>query len=58
MRLVANQDVWRSCFAHPDRKVQEANMGPIWDWQDPGGHNIGPMNFAIWAHMTDRHPIV
>ena len=32
----------------PDRKVQGANMGPIWDRQDPGGPHVGPMNFAIW----------
>ena len=25
-----------------------ANMGPIWDRQDPGGPHVGSMNFAIW----------
>ena len=34
----------RAC---PDSKVHEANMGPIWGWQDPGGPHVGPMNFAI-----------
>ena len=34
---------------HPDRKVHGANMGPIWDRQDPGEPHVGPMNFAIWA---------
>ena len=24
-------------------------MGPIWGWQDPGGPNFGPMNFAVWV---------
>ena len=24
-----------------------ANMGPIWVPQDPGGPQVGPMNFAI-----------
>ena len=33
----------------PDSKVHEANMGPIWGRQDPGGPHVGPMNFAIWA---------
>ena len=33
----------------PDSKVYWANMGPIWDWQDPGGPHVGPMNLAIWA---------
>ena len=23
-------------------------MGPIWGRQDPGGPQVGPMNFAIW----------
>ena len=32
----------------PDSKVHGANMGPIWGQQDPGGHHVGPMNFAIW----------
>ena len=31
----------------PDSKVHEANMGPIWGRQDPGGPQVGPMNFAI-----------
>ena len=25
-------------------------MGPIWGWQDPGGPNVGPVNFVIWDH--------
>ena len=24
-------------------------MGPFWGRQDPGGPNVGPMNFATWA---------
>ena len=35
-------------FTIPDNKVHEANMGPIWGRQDPGGPYVGPMNFAIW----------
>ena len=31
----------------PDNKVHGANMGPIWGRQDPGGPQVGPMNFAI-----------
>ena len=31
----------------PDSKVHGANMGPIWGRQDPGGPNVGAMNFAI-----------
>ena len=23
-------------------------MGPIWGQQDPGGHHVGPLKFAIW----------
>ena len=33
----------------PINKVHGANMGPIWDRQDPGGPHVGPMNFAIWV---------
>ena len=33
----------------PDRKSHEANMGPIWGRQDPGGPHICPMNFAFWV---------
>ena len=36
----------------PDSKVHEANMGPIWGRQDPGGPHVGPMNFAIWIGST------
>ena len=32
----------------PDSKVHGANMGPIWDRQDPGEPHVGPMNLAIW----------
>ena len=38
----------------PESKVHEANMGPIWGRQDPGGPNVGPMNFAIWD-VTHSH---
>ena len=41
-------DVW-SNRVHPDNKVDEANMGPTWGRQDPGGPHVGTMNFAIWA---------
>ena len=34
--------------AHPNSKVDGANMGPTWGGQDPGGPHVGPMNFAIW----------
>ena len=32
---------------HPDSKVHEAYVGPIWGRQDPGGLHVDPMNFAI-----------
>ena len=32
----------------PDSKIHGANMGPIWDRQDPAGPHVGPMNFVIW----------
>ena len=38
----------------PDSKVNGANMGPIWDRQDPDGSHVGPTNFAIRGitHVT------
>ena len=33
----------------PESKVHGANMGSIWGRQDPGGPQVGPMDFAIWA---------
>ena len=33
---------------NPDSNVHEANMGPIWGRQDPGGPHVGPRNFATW----------
>ena len=38
----------------PDIKAYEANMGPIWGRQDPGGPHVGPMNFAIWVILFDQ----
>ena len=35
---------------NPDSKVHEANVGPIWGRQDPGGPHVVPMNFAIWVN--------
>ena len=50
MRLPATKPLYISA-AIPDSKVHGANMGPIWGRQDPGGPNVGPMNFAIWDAM-------
>ena len=38
----------------PDSKVHEANMGPIWGRQDPGGPHVGHRNLAIWAVAGKR----
>ena len=35
----------------PDSKVHGANMAPTWVLSAPGGHHVGPMNFAIRAVM-------
>ena len=32
---------------YPDSKVHEANIGPIWGRQGPGGPHVGPMNLAF-----------
>ena len=42
----------------PDSKVHGANMGPIWDRQDPGGPNVGTMNFAICASIWKERAIL
>ena len=36
-----------------ESKVHGANMGPIWDRQDPGGPHVGPMNLTIWVDGLD-----
>ena len=40
-----------------ESKVHGANMGPIWDWQDPGGPHVGPMNFAGYLGYLPNGPI-
>ena len=37
----------------PDNKVHGANMEPVWGRQDPGGPDVGPMNFVIWGRPQD-----
>ena len=37
---------------NPDSKILGANVAPIWSRQDPGGPNVGPMNFAICGVIT------
>ena len=41
--------------AQPYPKVHGANMGLIWDRQDPGGPHVGPVNFAISVSASDLH---
>ena len=36
----------------PDSKIYGTNMGSIWGRQNPGGPHAGPMNLAIWDHIT------
>ena len=36
----------------PNSKLHGANIGPIWDRQDPGGSHVGPMNFAVWVTLN------
>ena len=40
-----------------DSKVYGAYMGPTLGRQDPGGPNVGPMNFAFWeGEWNSNHP--
>ena len=41
----------------PDSKVHVASMGAIWGRQDPGGPDVGPMNFAIWDGAVGQQTI-
>ena len=43
-------------YINPDSKGHGANMGHIWDRQDPDGPRVGLMNFAIWegTHNTEQ----
>ena len=42
----------------PDSKDHGANMGYIWDRQDPGGPYVGHMNFVIWASIQYKDGIL
>ena len=44
--IVCQEICWHNIYS--DGKLHGANMGPIWGRQNPGGPNVGPMNFAIW----------
>ena len=46
---IYNTSIKLSFRAYPVNKVNGANMGPIWDRQDPGGSHFGPINLAIWV---------
>ena len=44
--MISNKGFEFEC-AFPDSKIYGANMGPTLGRQDPGGPNVGPINFAI-----------
>ena len=50
--------LYQNLHIYPDSKVHEANMGPIWGRQDPGGPHVGPMNFVIWVYVLYIHNFV
>ena len=43
---------------HPDSNVHGAKMGPTWGRQDPGGSQVGHVNFAIWVNVTMHHAYI
>ena len=51
MLNLVQYEIWTHKRHLPNSKIHGANMGPIWDWQGPGGPHVGPMNFAIWANV-------
>ena len=36
-------------------KVHVAHLGPTWGRQDPGGPQVGHMNFASWVNNQEVH---
>ena len=44
----STQAITINSYRTHDSKVHGANMGAIWDRQDPGGPHFGPMNFVVW----------
>ena len=54
-RFISSQNRYLILLSVPDSKVQGANMGPIWGWQDPGGPHAVPKNFAIWWGFLFYH---
>ena len=49
VRLIAFYYIRGTSHAYPDSKVHEANMGPTWGRQDPGGSHVGHVKLAIWV---------
>ena len=47
-----SDSIYHVATKNTDSKAHGANMGPIWDRQDPGGPHVGPMNFVIWAPLA------
>ena len=56
---VRHRKRWTDGKAYLDSNVHGANIGPIWDRQDPGGPHVGPMNLIIRVGLspspTDIH---
>ena len=42
----------------PDSEAHEANTGPTWGQQDPGGPHVRNMNFAIWDVSCKGHTVL
>ena len=51
--LAATCRSWYWVLTYPDSKFHEANMGPIWGRQEPGGPHVGPMNLVIWVVIPE-----
>ena len=51
VKIVSNINSGVDAVSYTDSKGHGANMGPIWGRQGPGGHHVGPMNFAIWVPL-------
>ena len=45
------QESYSGDKTNPDNKDYGANMGPIWDRQDPDVPHVGPTDFAIWEEF-------
>ena len=53
--MILRQSYRMLTIVSPDIKDYEANMGPTWGRQDPGGPQVGPMKLVIWVRLVNLY---